>query len=399
MFHAVSDKGWWRFFPCFLFFVVFLWGGSAFSSWDSDAVPTQGSEEPIWLYVIRADKATLADADTLLVLEGITPDILAFTDRPYREHRIINWDEFMALWGERDGSFSHVPPNVILTGVAADPSGIHCGMEMEFLGVPDLYAAYDKWIKVPVHSWADGLGYPMVGAEIPIELLYEGVDPWSCRSMEGVSGFVDGIKDTPVPATVTVHNQSGATVTVYMLFNKESCYQPQSQGLAFCVPDAANSNLCSFDLDHGANQPILFSDPTCEGSTDPHGRKASFNVAADKPPSTGCQVNQAELTLHDDWGQYGGWQDTYNMSLVNGFNMPMSIVPSSGAVIKVTAETGNQAKKGVYPKGCDVCNQQSSGSPCPGPPVECKTDGGKYPCQLSQASGADFTVNILKAGQ
>ena len=109
MFHSGNDKGWLRFFPCFLFFLFFLSGGSAFSSSDSGAVPTQAVEEPVWLYVIRADRVTLADADTLLVLEGIAPDILAFTDRPYREHKIITWDEFAELWGEGEGSFKDVP--------------------------------------------------------------------------------------------------------------------------------------------------------------------------------------------------------------------------------------------------------------------------------------------------
>ncbi|MCF8128396.1 MAG: hypothetical protein K9N10_07760 [Deltaproteobacteria bacterium] len=127
----------------------------------------------------------------------IDPHILAFTDRPYRDHQTITWDEFAELW--REGSFADVPPNVVLSGTAMGDGGTHCGAELEFLDAPALYAGYVNGFdesKIPIHSWADGLGYPMVGAEIPIKVLYEGADPRVCRSMEEVSGFVDTVTTT-----------------------------------------------------------------------------------------------------------------------------------------------------------------------------------------------------------
>ena len=190
---------WRNFFFFALFCLIFSWGGIAYSS-DDVSLPKEDTETPSWLYVIRADRATLAEGNSLLALEGIDPDILAFTDRPYREHKIITWDEFAELWGEGEGSFADVPPNVVLSGTAMGDSSTHCGAEVEFLDAPALYAGYDlggrNAIKVPIHSWADGLGYPMVGAEVLIKVLYEGAAPRACRPMEEVSGFVDSVVTT-----------------------------------------------------------------------------------------------------------------------------------------------------------------------------------------------------------
>jgi hypothetical protein len=101
--------------------------------------------------------------------------------------------------------------------------------------------------------------------------------------------------------------------------------------------------------------------------------------------------------------------DTYDVSLVNGFNVGMGIVPSAGtAAGPATSATGNQMNAGVFPLLCDGCAvsisppQPPAFPDCPKPdPTQCH--GGTQfdpqpPCQLSQPTGASYTVNILAGG-
>ena len=57
-------------------------------------------------------------------------------------------------------------------------------------------------------------------------------------------------------------------------------------------------------------------------------RKVSIVISANAQPWTACAVTMAEFTLGDNWGQYGGLRDSYDLSLVNGFNLPMKITPA-----------------------------------------------------------------------
>lgn len=61
-----------------------------------------------------------------------------------------------------------------------------------------------------------------------------------------------------------------------------------------------------------------------------------------------------EWTLHANDGTQPHARDIYNLSLVNGYNGGMSIVPTSGTNIQVTDATGNENALGVYGLGCDT---------------------------------------------
>lgn len=98
---------------------------------ETEKAATPANEEPEFLFVQTADSATLADG--VLVMGGINPATLYFTDRPDRMAGHLTTEEFVATWGEGDDSFASNPPNAtlsILTGeqpqeivvVLTDPS-------------------------------------------------------------------------------------------------------------------------------------------------------------------------------------------------------------------------------------------------------------------------------------
>ena len=79
------------------------------------ATPDTGEIE--FLFVQTADSATLADG--VLVMGGINPATLYFSDRPERVAGHLTTEEFVATWGEGDDNFASNPPNAtlsILTG-------------------------------------------------------------------------------------------------------------------------------------------------------------------------------------------------------------------------------------------------------------------------------------------
>jgi hypothetical protein len=49
-----------------------------------------------------------------IVLRGVAPSTLYFSDRPQRVVGHIGTSEFIALWGEGDDSFAEDPPNAVL---------------------------------------------------------------------------------------------------------------------------------------------------------------------------------------------------------------------------------------------------------------------------------------------
>lgn len=79
--------------------------------------PAPATEEPEFLFVQTADSVTLADG--VLVMGGVDPATIYFSDRPDRVAGHLTTDEFVATWGDGDDSFASNPPNAtlsILTG-------------------------------------------------------------------------------------------------------------------------------------------------------------------------------------------------------------------------------------------------------------------------------------------
>lgn len=80
----------------------------------SIAAPTIADDHtPSWLFVQTADSASM-EGNTLTM--PVEREILAFTDRPDRQHAYANAHEFTGLWTEAgSNAFSEDPPNAVLT--------------------------------------------------------------------------------------------------------------------------------------------------------------------------------------------------------------------------------------------------------------------------------------------
>lgn len=202
---------------------------------------------------------------------------------------------------------------------------------------------------------------------------------------------VFGLTALPTAATtVTVSNQQSGNLTVYLGFTGIGCYAMSN--FSFCTV-TGNPSVCSFPVTAGGSQAIQFG----------KGCQVSFAISVGSIPWGDCPLTMAEFTLDG-----AGSQDTYDVSLVNSFNVGMSIVPSSGTTAgPAKSAVGNQKTTGVFPKLCDGCAlsisppQPPAFPNCPKPnPKQCH--GGTQfkpvpPCQLSQATGPSYTVNILPA--
>ncbi len=84
----------------------------------AEQAPTPTTDQPEFLFVQTADSATLADG--VLVMGGINPATIYFSDRPDRIAGHLTTDEFVATWGDGDDSFASNPPNATLSILAGD---------------------------------------------------------------------------------------------------------------------------------------------------------------------------------------------------------------------------------------------------------------------------------------
>ncbi len=178
--------------------------------------------------------------------------------------------------------------------------------------------------------------------------------------------------------------------------------------MGFLVGDTGGYNLATdFPGWTTTSNPLILTTTVAANNPSPYlvitfnskvRKKVSLAISADAVPWAGCAVTQAEWTLADNWCQWGGLQDTYDISLVNGFNTPMKITPVSGQEITVSAGTGNSNNPGVFGWGWTGCN-------CAPPPLACTPMAGENhtpacpatpvpKCQLSQASVANYTLTI-----
>jgi hypothetical protein len=197
--------------------------------------------------------------------------------------------------------------------------------------------------------------------------------------------------------TITVINQRTADVTLYM---------------GFLVGETGGYNLATdFPGWNTTSNPLIITTTVAANNAAPYlvvtfpskvRKKVSFVITADKIPWTSCSVTQGEWTLADNWCQWGGLQDTYDISLVNGFNLPMKITPVSGQEVIVTTLAPNNTNTGVYPFACTQCVSMASNAHCKGQPgagSDCKSGPDEshpdYPCQLSQASVTNYNLTIL----
>lgn len=89
--------------------------GLGLASCSDDSTTTSDLAAPEWLFAFTAsDVATFDRATSRLTVP--TAQVVAFSDRPYRDTRILRPEEFARLWQvATDDSFAVDPPNAVLT--------------------------------------------------------------------------------------------------------------------------------------------------------------------------------------------------------------------------------------------------------------------------------------------
>ena len=137
---------------------------------------------PTWLFVVDADQASLT-SDSLL-LTGVLPQVIAFTDRPDRLFGTTTMEDLADAWTEGSDSFEDDPPNAVVDGTytAEDGSTSRCIVEVVLLGPPGAEdAGAWTWETVELYRWEGcpedtGLNVMDVGLFIDDLTLRECID-------------------------------------------------------------------------------------------------------------------------------------------------------------------------------------------------------------------------------
>ncbi len=206
--------------------------------------------------------------------------------------------------------------------------------------------------------------------------------------------------------TVRLNNNSTRNVTIYIVFatgltgnggaydeayfNKQGCQMYRADRCKFVIPRSKDAHKI-LNLSKGG---------------------INLSVGLDGEPMGPCPTTMFEINMSPNDNKT---HDHYDVSLVNGFNYSIQIIPSAGtSTTPVTKATGNHNAVGVFPLGCSECIALNSVPPpwqdCPGnssscgkynqcySAVECKTGPDRnHPnaaCDLETATGGNYTVNI-----
>ncbi len=204
--------------------------------------------------------------------------------------------------------------------------------------------------------------------------------------------------------SITLNNNSGSSVTVYIVFatgltGNGGTYTADDLNNQGCV--MYHADRCKFTIAGSRTKVLKFN-------------KGGINLSAglNQEPMGPCRTTMFEINMSP---KDNPAHDHYDVSLVNGFNFSIKIVPTKGtATTLVTKATGNQNAIGVFPLGCSECIALNSVPPawdnCPGNPSscgahsqcysagECKTGPDRnHPnaaCDLEAPTGGSYTVNI-----
>jgi hypothetical protein len=133
----------------------FLWTLSIPFMMSCAAEEAPSSEEaPSWLFVVNAEEAALS-GDTL-ALTGVSPDVIAFTDRPDRGYGTLSMEELAAAWSEGSDSFADDPPNAIIDGTYTNDDGTtsRCSIDVELMAPPVAGEEGEwNWATVELYRW------------------------------------------------------------------------------------------------------------------------------------------------------------------------------------------------------------------------------------------------------
>lgn len=172
------------------------------------------------------------------------------------------------------------------------------------------------------------------------------------------------------------------THTVYMKFyDYTGNCQQWGQGGQYTPADfpgwttSSDCNLLSHEITPSDTLVVNFDKPS----------QGAVTVTVTLDTTTGCDVSQAELTLHDYYAFNQTWHDGYDISLVNGFNYPVAInapynttadpyTPGQPIrclpLIQATTQLGNSTNTGVFGLGNDQCCASCK------PPSDCCAEWG-----------------------
>ena len=204
--------------------------------------------------------------------------------------------------------------------------------------------------------------------------------------------------------SMTINNSSGKNITVYIVFatgltGNGGTYTADYFNNQGCT--MYRSDRCSLVIAAGKTKTLNLN----KGGID-------LSAGLDREPMGPCPTTMFEINISP---KDNASHDHYDVSLVNGFNYSIQIVPSTGtATTPVTRATGNQNAVGVFPLGCSECIALNSVPPawenCPGNSSscgahsqcysagECKTGPDRnHPnaaCDLEAVTGGSYTVNI-----
>ena len=80
-------------------------------------------DQPSLLFVTTAESLSYDQAASTITLSAVAPQVIWFTDRPYRKAGHLSLAQFMDGWDEGADSFAADPPNVVVTyeGQAGEP--------------------------------------------------------------------------------------------------------------------------------------------------------------------------------------------------------------------------------------------------------------------------------------
>lgn len=201
--------------------------------------------------------------------------------------------------------------------------------------------------------------------------------------------------------TLTINNNSGKNTIVYIVFatgltGNGGTYTADYFNNQDCKMYRADR--CSFTVNKGKSKTLNLS----KGGI-------NLSVGLDHEPMGPCPTTMFEINISPNDNRA---HDHYDVSLVNGFNYSIQLIPSAGtSTTPVTKATGNHNAVGVFPLGCSECISKNSVPPsfpdCPGNAScgaqcynvdECKTgEDRNHPntaCDLEANTGVNYTINI-----
>jgi hypothetical protein len=169
------------------------------------------------------------------------------------------------------------------------------------------------------------------------------------------------------------------SATIYVAFGADSAVTSATWA-SWCTPDGALN--CSFVL-------------TGEKQLDLGGAYLNATFSSGMP--VGCGATKTEINANNP-----SWYDTYDVSLVDGFNRPAEIrYTAPGAkepeIFAALAATGNEKAVGVFPAGCDICVQRQS-PPCGIAPGPVNGDGCKAGTQYDPSPVCQFQSPVKGGG-